>query len=302
MEAEPQTEAVGQRHLLFDRFARVDAGGTFVLDHVARQQMAAVGRRVKNHIVRTAFDAAFEYRLERFVARIVIVEGQVVAEHEEAELRGARDRHQFGQALDILAVNFDQLERMLALGGERHVDGGLRGFDERRLAHAARAPQQRIVGRQAIGKTLGVLDQHVADPVDALEQRHLDAVDARHRHKPSVGVPDESVGGGQIGLFAALRREALERVGDSLQNVVLRERARLELSFGLCLGCGAALRTGFRLETGFGLAFGHFAAAFDDGAALSGAGQTPQAERPRNAQKCPYLRGLAALQLGLRRL
>ncbi len=53
------------------------------------------------------------------------------------------------------------------------------GLDQRRFAHAARAPQQRIVGRQAAGEALGVLDQHVAHPVDALEQRHLDAVDPR---------------------------------------------------------------------------------------------------------------------------
>ena len=41
-------------------------------------------------------------------------------------------------------------------------------------------------------------------------------------------MPDERVGGRQIGLFAALRREALERVGDSLQNVVLPPGSQLQ--------------------------------------------------------------------------
>ena len=61
----------------------------------------------------------------------------------------------------------------------RGVDRGVRRLDQRRLAHAARAPEQRVVGRQAAREALGVLDQNVAHPVDALEQRHLDAVDAR---------------------------------------------------------------------------------------------------------------------------
>ncbi len=59
----------------------------------------------------------------------------------------------------------------------RRVDRGMRGLDQRRLAHAARAPEQRVVGRQPAREALGILDQHVAHPVDALEQRHLDAVD-----------------------------------------------------------------------------------------------------------------------------
>ena len=37
------------------------------------------------------------------------------------------------------------------------IDLGMRRLDQRRLAHAARAPQQRVVGRQAAGEALGVL-------------------------------------------------------------------------------------------------------------------------------------------------
>ena len=101
----------------------------------------------------------------------------------------------------------------------------MRGFDQRRLAHAARAPQQRVVGRQARGEALGVLDQHVAHAVDALEQRHVDAVDARHRREPApVGMPDEGIGGGEIGRGRRLRRQPLERGGDALSRYVARRR------------------------------------------------------------------------------
>ena len=50
--------------------------------------MAAVRRRVEDDVGRAALDAAFERRLQRLVGRVVMVEGQVVAEQDEAE-RGA---------------------------------------------------------------------------------------------------------------------------------------------------------------------------------------------------------------------
>ena len=72
-------------------------------------------------------------------------------------------------------------------------------LDQRRLAHAARAPQQRVVGRQPAREALGVLDQHVAHAVDALEQRHLDAIDLGDRDEPPpVRMPGERVGGVEI--------------------------------------------------------------------------------------------------------
>ena len=70
-----------------------------------------------------------------------------------------------------------------ALALTRALTRGMRRLDQRRLAHAARAPEQRVVGRQAAREALGVLHQRVAHAVDALEQRHLDAVDARHRRE-----------------------------------------------------------------------------------------------------------------------
>ncbi len=63
------------------------------------------------------------------------------------------------------------------------ADRRMRGLDQRRFAHAARAPQQRIVRRQAAGEALGILDQKIAHPIDALEQRHVDPVDAANRRQ-----------------------------------------------------------------------------------------------------------------------
>ena len=86
----------------------------------------------------------------------------------------------------------------------------MRGLDQRGLAHAARAPQQRVVGGQAVGEALGVLDQDVAHPVDALEQAEVDPADARHRRQPPVRVPDKGVRGAER-LRPEAAGEAAER-------------------------------------------------------------------------------------------
>ena len=120
VEAEPQAEPVGQRNFFLNRFARIDRGRALVLDHVARQEMAAVRGRVKDDVLRPAFDAAFKYCFKRFVRGVVGIERKVVAEHDEAEvLRAAHHRHQVGQAFDILAMNFDELQRAGVLAQRR---------------------------------------------------------------------------------------------------------------------------------------------------------------------------------------
>ncbi len=66
----------------------------------------------------------------------------------------------------------------VACGG---IDGRVRRLDQRRLAHAARAPEQHVVGGQAGGEALGVVEQDVAHAVDAADQADIDPVDAVHR-------------------------------------------------------------------------------------------------------------------------
>ena len=91
--------------------------------------MPPVRGRIQDHILGPAFDAAFEHGLERFVGRIIAVERQIVAEYEKAEFRLPEQRHQRRQALDILAMDFDKLQRAghIAPG----VDGGMHGLHQR---------------------------------------------------------------------------------------------------------------------------------------------------------------------------
>ena len=72
MEAQPQTEPVRKRDLLFHRLGRVDRRATLVLDHVARHQVAAVRGRVEEHVVGPARDAPVEDGLERLVVLVIV--------------------------------------------------------------------------------------------------------------------------------------------------------------------------------------------------------------------------------------
>ena len=75
------------------------------------------------------------------------------------------------------------------------ADLAMHGLDERALAHAARAPQQRVVGGQAAGEALRIGKQGIAHPVDALQQRKRHAVDLDDGEEGfGLGLPDEGIG------------------------------------------------------------------------------------------------------------
>ena len=134
--------------------------------------------------------------------------------------RVAQKAHERRQALDVLAMDLDQFQAPgdLALS----VDRGVRSLDQRRLAHAARAPEQRIVGGKGAREALGVLDQKVAHPVDPAQERDIDAVDVRNRREGArVGAPDEGLGRVEIGFVRGSGREAIERLGDAAEEVGL---------------------------------------------------------------------------------
>ena len=203
------------------------------------QKVAPVRGRVEEHVRRTAFDASLEHRLEGLVRRVAGVERKVVAKDDEPIRRVAHEAHERGQALDVLAMDLDQLEApgdiLLA------VDRGMGGLDQRRFAHAPRAPKKRIVGRQAAGEALRILDQKVAHPIDPAQERKVDAVDAlNRRERAAVSAPDEGLGRFEIGFRRMRGREAIEGVGDAAQEGVGRIRRRqdkgirLETRSSLC--------------------------------------------------------------------
>ena len=62
-------------------------------------------------------------------------------------------------------MNFSEREIVAVF----RLDGRMYGFDERNLARASSAPQQRIVGRKADRKPFGILPKNVLLVIDAFE-------------------------------------------------------------------------------------------------------------------------------------
>ena len=125
-------------------------------------------------------------------------------------------------------MDLDQLQRPGPGFRARRIDRGMRGLNKRRLAHPARAPQQRIVGGQALREPLGVVEQNVADAVDAAQKSHLDAVDLVNRlEAAAVGMPHEGVAGLKFVAGRSGRGQALQRVGDAVE-----QREQVGIGFG----------------------------------------------------------------------
>ena len=86
--------------------------------------------------------------------------------------RTAQDRHEGREAFNVFPVNLDELEHPLVL----FVHQMMRRLDQRGFSHAPRPPQQRIVGRQALGKASRIFQQGIARLVDALEQLQVNPI------------------------------------------------------------------------------------------------------------------------------
>ena len=83
-----------------------------VLLHVLGQQVAAVAGRIDQHVGRRRGDRAVEDRLQRLVARLALLEAQVVAEHDEL-LGPPRDHvDDVGQVDQVGLVDLDQAQAL----------------------------------------------------------------------------------------------------------------------------------------------------------------------------------------------
>ena len=177
--------------------------------------MAAVRGGVEHHIVRPAFDPAFEHGLERLVGGVLAVEGKVVAEYDEAALAAPDEAQQHRQGRDVLTVDFDQGQRA-GRSAQLAVHMGMDGFDDRALARTARAPEQGIVGRQALGEAPGIVEQSLLLPVDALQKVEIDPVDLGHRLEPVAGgMPDIGFGGVYVGAGRRRGRQSVQGFDDT---------------------------------------------------------------------------------------
>ncbi len=115
---------------------------------------------------------------------------------------------------------FNQLQ---GRGAAHLVHGCMGRLHERGFAHAARAPEQDIIGRQPARETKCILDKLIAIAVNPYQQRQGDPVDLGHRLQPAMRMPDEGIGAAGFDGVRRGRGDALQRLSDAD-----KERARLE--------------------------------------------------------------------------
>jgi hypothetical protein len=120
-----------------------------VLLHVLGQQVAPVAGRVDQHVGRGRRDRSVEDGLQGLVAGLALLEAQVVAEHHELLGPPETTSTMSGRSTrSALSTSISRSPRVRVF-----VQAGL---DERRLARAAGAGQQHVVGRLAGDELLGV--------------------------------------------------------------------------------------------------------------------------------------------------
>jgi hypothetical protein len=108
MKPKPQPETVGERDFFLNRIVRMDRGPTLIFDHFARKDVAPVRSCLKEHICGAPLDSAFERSFERLIARILCVEGEIVAKDEESPFLFAQQRHEARQPANVLAMYLDK--------------------------------------------------------------------------------------------------------------------------------------------------------------------------------------------------
>jgi hypothetical protein len=147
---------------------------------------------------------------------IVMGKRQVVAEQDHPHRRVAQEVQKTPDRRQILALHLHQHEAR-GLGGHGAVDG----LHQRGFPHPPRAPEQRVVGRQALRELARVLQERVARPVDPQKERQVHPVDARHGLQPvGVGMPDEGLRSGPVGRLGGRRAQTLQRLGDPAERVL----------------------------------------------------------------------------------
>ena len=98
------------------------------------------------------------------------------------------------------------------------ADRAMHRLDEGALAHAARAPQQGVVGGQPLGEAARVGEQQVPLALDALEQGKGQPVDTAHGQEAlALRLPDEGLGRVEIRLARARWGKALEHIGKPVE-------------------------------------------------------------------------------------
>src|SRR5262245_54460144 len=191
-----------------------------VLRGAFRQEVAAVARGDDTDVAGRGDEAALERGLELAVAGVAGVEGEVVAEEEEALRRAAQRRQHAREVDEVLLVDLDDAEPAPA---EAREESAYR----RRLARPALPEEEHVVGREPAHELLDVLDQprdRALDADEVVEVEERRGLDRNQAARSAPSVPAE----GEVQLED-------RRVGRRLR--ALEERTLGEREQALDAGC-----------------------------------------------------------------
>ncbi len=180
-----------------------------VLLHVLGQQVAAVAGGVNQHVRARCRHRAVEDGLERLVAGLAVLEAQVVAINDEFFGTPGHHIDDVGQVDQVGLVDLDEPQALDGVGIEA-------GLDQRRLAGAASAREQHVVGRQALHEMFGVALDALLLRLHFLQIGQRDAGHVAHGLQQAVAIAAlavaEGVGRRPVRLGQRLREHGFDAV------------------------------------------------------------------------------------------
>ena len=175
-------------------------------------EVATVGGRIDQHIVRHGGDRPIEHALEGLVGILAFLEGQVIAEQYEALGPSAHHLDDLGQVDEIGLVDLDQAQALRAVLIEQ-------GLDQGRLPGAAGTGQEHVVGAPSGQELARVAIDARLLLVNILQILKADAVPHAHRRErctPMSALPAESHGGVPVGRSRRAREQGFEALEHAL--------------------------------------------------------------------------------------
>ena len=224
-----QAEAVGEGDRLVHAVVAVDV--VLALAAVApalADKVAAVGGSVNEDVLGARFDAALDGGFEVLVLGIGFLEREIVEEDDEA-LAGevAQGVHDVGQVAELGLGELQDAQAAAVVDVGEGLDGG-------RLASAACADEQDVVGGLALDEGFGVVNQllflvRVAD--DVFHLHGLEVADADEALE--LRIPAEGFEGGDVAVAEALV-VAQQGLGEIFGSAGVLEQL-FECGRGLCV-------------------------------------------------------------------
>ena len=139
-----------------------DVACALVLMEEFRHEMAPVGGRVEEHVVRLGPHRTVEHALEHLVGRLPFLEREIIDEDDETLGPSLEAGKYVGQIDQIGLLHFHQPQPPIGVLGEQRLDQG-------RLPRAARAREQHVVRRTPGQELLGVAHHARLLRLDVLE-------------------------------------------------------------------------------------------------------------------------------------